>query len=159
MDLKSLENPSYCKRTLNLWAPLHQPVCLGTDFLASSTFPNGLLASKCFRTIEWYNNFKAAMAVSGLQGTPCQGLGYYCSSQGRELSIELSPRSAKVKKSYANWVWGGKVLMWVSQWTKSGSGSLPHHPIAHSYGKAFSRVLTNFTLKNWAHWQNKFGKC
>lgn len=78
-------------------------------FLSFQHISKWIAGLKMFRTIGWYNNFKAAVTVSGLKDPPCQGLGS-CSSQSRELSSELSPRSAEVKSSYANWVWGGKVL-------------------------------------------------
>lgn len=136
MDLKSLENPSYYKRTLNLWAPPHQPACLGTDFLASSIFPNGLLASKCFRTIESYNNFKAAVTVSGLQGPPCQGLGSYCSSQSRERSTDIAHQHMFMC-SYFNGIFGEAI-------------SVPTHLLQCDPGNSsLIKCLLLFPLSRW----------
>lgn len=49
----------------------------GTEFIASSTCPNGFMNSKSFRMIDWYSNFKTEMKVSGLlpAGTHISRLG------------------------------------------------------------------------------------
>lgn len=140
----------------------------GTQFIAHSTFLNGFMTSKCFRTIDWCSNvrLKWESVACSLQGPTCQGLGSYCCLLSRgvlkvgKTKHRTLPSSGELKGAIIvglRRVGADAGLTVKQEWHCLFAGSLPqslHNPFMW---KSISRGLNltnpvNFTLKKWVHW-------